>query len=49
MIGALMSLNDTVSKSGTFAATLQQDTSPILTFQLICRFLEATGPTSGSD
>ncbi|RLT20148.1 MAG: hypothetical protein DWI29_04275 [Planctomycetota bacterium] len=49
MMGALVSLNDTVSNAGPFAAALQQDTPLLLTCQLICRFLEATGPTIDTD
>lgn len=41
---ALIALSATVPKAGAFAAALQQDTPLLLTCQMICRFLEASGP-----
>ena len=44
MVDALIALSATVPKAGAFAAALQQDTPLLLTCQMICRFLEASGP-----
>jgi hypothetical protein len=44
MLGAFLSLKDQLPKAGEYAAALRQDTPLMLTCQLLCRFMEASGP-----
>lgn len=46
MLGAFLSIKDQLPKAGEFAEALRQDTPLMLTCQLLCKFMEASGPGS---